>query len=168
LRLEPATPADVVALAALHTSVAEHLTQVHGKGPWSSATSEKAVLYAMRNMSVYVAREGEKIVATLRLAAKKPWAIDKSYFTKCQRPLYLLAMAVTPSRQRQGLGRRCMEEAAQLARAAQADAIRLDAYDAPAGAGGFYARCGCAERGRVIYRNAPLIYYEILLSVAMP
>jgi len=114
-------------------------------------------------MRVYVAREGEKIVATLRLATKKPWAIDKSYFTKCRKPLYLLAMAVTPSRQRQGLGRLCMEEAAELARALKADAIRLDAYDAPAGAGGFYARCGCTEMGRVIYRNAPLIYYEMLI-----
>jgi len=34
---------------------------------------------------------------------------------------------------------------------------------AQAGAGGFYARCGCIERGRVTYRKAPLIYYEMLL-----
>jgi hypothetical protein len=40
-----------------------------------------------------------------------------------------------------------------------ADAVRLDAFDADAGAGGFYARCGFAERGRV----DPLVYYERLL-----
>ena len=39
----------------------------------------------------------------------------------------------------------------------------LDAYDAKAGAGGFYARCGFAERGRVVYKGDPLIYYERLL-----
>ena len=43
------------------------------------------------------------------------------------------------------------------------DAIRLDAFDAKAGAGGFYAKCGYTEVGRTSYRNAPLIYYQLLL-----
>jgi len=43
-------------------------------------------------------------------------------------------------------------------------AIRLDAYDAEAGAGRFYARCGYTELGRAIYRSAPLIYYELRLA----
>jgi ribosomal protein S18 acetylase RimI-like enzyme len=94
---------------------------------------------------------------------KKPWAIDTSYFTTCNSPLYLLAMAVAPARQRQGIGKRCLEEALRVAKACPADAVRLDAYDANAGAGGFYARCGWAERGRVSYRGTPLVYYEVLL-----
>jgi len=151
-------------LAALHTEVAEDLTGKYGKGPWSSRTSEKGVLYAMRTNRVFVAREGSQIVATLGLATKKPWAIDTRYFAPCRRPLYLLAMAVDPSKQRQGIGRQCMEEAQRIARAWPADAIRLDAYDAEAGAGPFYARCGCTEVGRVSYRNTPLIYYQILLG----
>jgi ribosomal protein S18 acetylase RimI-like enzyme len=57
-----------------------------------------------------------------------------------------------------------MKEAERIARACGADAIRLDAYDATAGAGGFYAKCGFTEKGRVTYRNAPLIYYELLLA----
>ena len=40
-------------------------------------------------------------------------------------------------------------------RAWPADAIRLDAYDAAAGAGGFYAKFGCTEVGRVSYRDTP-------------
>jgi len=43
------------------------------------------------------------------------------------------------------------------------DAIRLDAYDADAGAGGFYSNCGFREVGRVNYRGTPLVYYELLL-----
>jgi hypothetical protein len=31
------------------------------------------------------------------------------------------------------------------------------------GPGGFYVRCGFAERGRVTYKGNPLIYYERLL-----
>jgi GNAT superfamily N-acetyltransferase len=117
----------------------------------------------MRTSRVFVARLGTEIVGTLRLATKKPWAIDTSYFSPCRRPLYLLAMAVTPAKQRQGIGRRCLQEALQIAESWPADAIRLDAYDAKAGAGGFYARCGWTETGRACYRGAPLIYYEFAL-----
>src|SRR4249919_2463081 len=130
---------DAANLAALHTAVAEHLTRLHGRGPWSVKTSEKGVLYAMRTSRVFVARQGTEIVGTLRLATKKPWAIDTNYFTKCRMPLYLLSMAVSPAKQRQGFGRRCLEEAKRIARAWPADAIRLDAYDADGGAGRFYA-----------------------------
>src|SRR5262249_30874924 len=113
---EPADMKDAAALAALHLSVAQHLTEQYGDGPWSAQTSEKGVLFAMRHSRVFVAREGTEIIATLRLATKKPWAIDTSYFTPCQKPLYLLAMAVTPLRQRRGIGRKCFDEAARFAR----------------------------------------------------
>src|SRR3984957_16292964 len=154
---------DAADLAALHTAAARHLTDIHGSGPWSSRTTEKGILFALRHSSVIILQEGEKIVATLRLASKKPWAIDPSYFTKCRKPVYLLAMAVVPARQRQGIGKKCLDEAERIAATMGADAIRLDAYDANAGAGGFYKRCGYAETGRVTYRNAPLVYYELLL-----
>jgi GNAT superfamily N-acetyltransferase len=162
--LLPANPDDAPALAALHTAVAVHLTDQHGRGPWSSVTSEKGVLYAMRTSHVYVARLDGEMVGTLRLTTKKPWAIDQRYFSASNQPVYLLAMAIAPARQRQGIGRRCLDEAKKIAKAWPADSIRLDAYDAKAGAGDFYARCGWTERGRVTYRGAPLIYYELLLQ----
>jgi len=163
LKLHPGKPADAPALAALHTGVAEHLTNLHGKGPWSTKTSEKGVLFALRNRAVFVARQGGEIIATLELATKKPWAIDRSYFAPCQNPLYLLGMAVAPARQRQGIGRLCLAEAKRIATDWPSDAICLDAFDAKAGAGPFYARCGYAEVGRVTYRGSPLIYYQLLL-----
>jgi ribosomal protein S18 acetylase RimI-like enzyme len=164
LKLTPAVAADARELAALHTAVARQLTERHGRGPWSTKTSEKGVLYALRSSRVFVARSGAAIVATLRLATKKPWAIDTSYFTPVERPIYLLAMAVAPADQSRGLGKRCFAEAKRIAHALPADAIRLDAYDGVAGAGGFYAHCGCTEMGRVVYRTTPLVYYELLLS----
>jgi GNAT superfamily N-acetyltransferase len=164
LRFRLGTPQDAAELSALHTAVADHLTSRCGRGPWSSHTSEKGVLYAMRHSRVLVATDGAAILATLQLATKKPWAIDISYFTVFARPLYLLAMAVTPPMQRQGIGRGCLEEAERLAKEWRADVIRLDAYDAAAGGGGFYQRCGYLEKGRVCYRNAPLIYYELVLT----
>jgi len=109
-----------------------------------------------------MARNGAGIIATLRLATKKPWAIDVEYFVNVRRPLYLHDMAVEPGLQRQGVGRSLIEKAKSVARKWPSAAIRLDAYDAEAGAGGFYAKCGFREVGRVTYRNTPLVYYELL------
>ena len=150
-------------IAALRTAVAERLTRDFGQGHWSSRPTERGVLSQLKDSRVLLARQGERLIATLRLGTKKPWAIDKSRFSPSISPVYLTDMAVAPDLQRNGIGRRCLDRAAKLARAWPADAIRLDAYDAAAGAGRFYARCGYREVGRVIYRKTPLIYYELVL-----
>ncbi len=117
----------------------------------------------MRQSPILVARQGGGIVGTLRMATKKPWAIDVAYFTKVKKALYLVSMAVHPEHQRKGVGRALLEEAKRYARGFPAQAIRLDAYDAAAGAGGFYARCGFRETARVVYKDNPLIYFEFLI-----
>ena len=93
-------------------------------------------------------------------------AIDVAYFTPVKRPVYLTGMAVDVAHWGQGLGRLALEDAVGVAREWPADSIRLDAYDAEAGAGAFYARCGFVERGRVVYKGDPLVYYELLLTSA--
>jgi ribosomal protein S18 acetylase RimI-like enzyme len=158
-----ATPADAPTLAALHTAVAEDLTCRYGSGPWSGKTSEKGVLFGMRHSQVVVARKGKGIVGTMWLATKKPWAIDVSYFTPVKKAIYLTHMAVIPTLQRQGVGQMLLQEAAKRVRAWPGDAVRLDAFDAEAGAGAFYAKCGFRECGRRTYRGAPLIYFELVL-----
>jgi GNAT superfamily N-acetyltransferase len=102
-------------------------------------------------------------VGTLSLQTKKPWAIDLAYFSVVGRSLYLHDMAVLPELQGNGIGKRLVDEAKEVARAWPSDAIRLDAYDGAAGAGNFYARCGFAEVGRKTYRGVPLVYYELIL-----
>jgi hypothetical protein len=92
LRLQPTTSADASTLADLHASVAEHLTSLHGIGPWSMKSSEMGVLFAMRTSKAFVARQRTDVMATLRLATKKPCAIDTSYFAPCRKPPYLVAI----------------------------------------------------------------------------
>jgi GNAT superfamily N-acetyltransferase len=72
-------------------------------------------------------------------------------------------MAVSVAHQGRGLGRQALDDAGAVARDWPANAIRLDAYDAAAGAGDFYASCGYRECGRVTFKNTPLIYYELVL-----
>lgn len=167
LGLVPAGLEDVTDIARFRLEVAEDLTERFGRGPWSSAGTERGVRHAMKTSRLCVAKDAGVIVASLCLATRKPWAIDQRYFTPLNRPLYLTDMAVRPDRQRHGLGRRCMEDAARLCREWPADGIRLDAFDAPAGAGDFYRKCGLREVGRVAYRGTPLVYYELVLRPAV-
>jgi GNAT superfamily N-acetyltransferase len=73
-------------------------------------------------------------------------------------------MSISVAHQAQGLGRASIADAVETATTWPADAIRLDAYDAEAGAGPFYAKCGFQERGRVVYKDNPLAYYELVLG----
>lgn len=166
LRVQLATDRDAAIIAQLRTVVAERLTRVHGYGHWSGDVTDKQVLRGLkspRTSRVLVARSDVGVVGTLRLATKKPWAIDARHFTLVKRPIYLVDMAVAPDMQRRGIGRRLLDEATRAVRQWAGDAIRLDAYDADAGAAGFYAKCGFSEVGRVKYRNVPLVYFELLL-----
>jgi ribosomal protein S18 acetylase RimI-like enzyme len=151
------------AVAALRTSAALDLTERFGKGHWSGKTSERGVLAGMRDGHILIARRGSAIVGCLRLSTKKPWAIDTSYFTPVARAIYLTDMAVRPDYQGKGIGRAMLAEAARIAGGWPADCIRLDAWNADAGAGDFYEHCGLRRVGLATYRDVPLVYYELLL-----
>jgi len=155
---------DVDAIVALRNAVADDLTAKHDIGHWSSQATERGIRAEMKRSSIYLLRENGRAVATFQLQTKKPWAIDRQYFTPVARPLYLLGMAVEPARQRTGIGRRCIAQAVQMCRDWPADALCLDAYDADAGAGDFYRRCGFTEVGRALYRHSALIYFELLVN----
>ena len=164
LRFGDATLKDVAIIAALQNAAAGALTSRFGQGHWSSLTTERSAALSQRHARVRVGIEGGRVVTVLRLAKKKPWAIDVSYFTPVKRPLYLTGLAISVAHQGRGFGRLAVEDARVTAAAWPADAIRLDAYDAEAGAGPFYAKCGFKKRGRVVYKGNPLIYYELLLA----
>jgi len=163
LKFRDARLDDVAAIAGLQNAAAGALTAHFGPGPWSLLVNERGAALAQRNARVRIGRDGKRILTVLRLATKKPWAIDVTYFTPVRRPLYLTGMAVSVAHQGQGLGSMALEDACSIAEEWPADAVRLDAYDANAGAGGFYARCGFTECGRVVHKGAPLVYYERVL-----
>ena len=163
LRFRDATLRDVPSIAALQNAAAGALTARYGPGHWSSLVTERSAAVSQRHARVRVGVTDPRILTVLRLATKKPWAIDVSHFTPVRRPLYLTGMAISVTDQGQGLGRRALEDAVKIAEDWPADAIRLDAYDAEAGAGAFYEKCGFSGRGRVTYKGEPLVYYEYLI-----
>jgi GNAT superfamily N-acetyltransferase len=157
-----AIPEEAAAIAAMRVAAADRLTKEFGDGHWSAHTNEAAVLRDMKTSRVLASRDRGRIVGTLTLQAKKPWAIDVSFFTPCEKPLYLINMAVAPDRQRSGIGRALLDEAMIVARSVPADSIRLDAYDLPAGAGDFYRKCGYRNVGGKLFRGVPLLYFELM------
>jgi GNAT superfamily N-acetyltransferase len=163
VRFRDARPDDVATIAGLQNAAAGALTARYGPGPWSALVTERGATLALRHARVRIGIEGKRILSVLRLATKKPWAIDVSRFTPVKRPLYLTGMAISVAHQGQGLGALALEDAVAVAQAWPADAVRLDAFDADAGAGGFYVRFGFTERGRVVYKGDPLIYFERLV-----
>jgi len=166
LTFATATEADASSIAALRNAAADDLTHRYGHGPWSSTSTERGVLRDLARPKfsrTIVARDGNKIVATLCLQTKKPWAIDVTYFTLVKKALYLVGMAVHPEYQGKGVGRLLLKEAESISRNWPSNAIRLDAWDSAAGAGPFYTRCGFREAGRATYRKMPLVYFELIL-----
>lgn len=167
LSIREAVAADAAEVAVLRVAAAEDLTARFGQGFWSSNATEIGVLSAMKRGHVIIGTQAGTIVGTLTLSTRKPWAIDKSYFTPVRQPIYLTSMAVDPKAQGKGIGRALLTDVDTRARnwaESPGHAVRLDAFDASAGAGGFYAKCGYAERGRTVFRTAPLIYFERLLT----
>ncbi len=163
LSFDLAEPADAEAIAAVRAAAAEELTRLHGRGHWSSIATPRGVLAGIHSSRVLIACDAGRIVGTLRLATRKPWAIDPRPFASVRRAIYLTDMAVAPAVQRRGVGRRLLDAAKAVVAAWPGEAIRLDAYDAAAGAAGFYERCGFREVGRATFRGVALVYFEWLL-----
>ena len=85
---------------------------------------------------------------------QRPWAIDPAFLTPSP-PLTLTDMAVRPTIRERALAARARTGGASGAGMANGPAtrFRLDAYDANAGAGEFYASCGFREVASVVYRD---------------
>lgn len=163
IALRPARAKDAGAVAELLNAAADMLTEQYGVGFWSRHSTDRGVKWLMRIGKVYVVRERGSLIATLTLTPRKPWAINIDYFTKVPKAMYVLSMAVSPDRQNRGIGRQCVDQAIALCRKVPAQALRLDAFDSTAGAGGFYEKCGFRNVGHVTYRSVPLIYFERLV-----
>ena len=165
LVIQRATEADATAIAELRLAVARELTAQFGRGTWSFvAESELSVRAELRTSVLLIARDVQALVGTLRLSLRNPWLGDTNFFRAGTRPVFLTSMAIAPARQRQGVGRALLAAAARTARELGADAIRLDAYDAPAGAGEFYRKSGFREVRRGSYNGTRLIWFELGLA----
>lgn len=136
LTFNTATPADAEELATLRNAVAADQFQRFSVKSFN--TTSRGILCDLRWGQILVARNKHQIVSSLLLVKKKPWSINVSYFTPVEHPLYVRAMNTMPTFQHRGSGTRLLKHALTFARRSGCDAVRLDAFDAPHGAGDFY------------------------------
>ena len=126
-------------------------------------TIETLQKYAESGALYLIEAEGTA-VGTLRLTDRKIGFYHSAWFARPDDPAgYLLDMAVHPDQQRRGVGRRAMQMMERLAQQAGLQAVRLDAYQGPAGAGDFYKKCGYALVHKGEMRGVGLEYFEKLL-----
>src|SRR5471032_3383897 len=120
LTFRAATPADAEELAALRNAVAADQFQRFGVKSFN--TTSRGILCDLRWGDLLIARNKKQIVSSLLFVKKKPWAIDVSYFTPVEYPLYVRAMNTHPDFQHQGAGTRLLKYALTFARSKGSDA----------------------------------------------
>ena len=155
-----ATEADIAELLELRLAIDADQQQRFGDDRYATTDTERSVARSLKSSRILVVTRSGRIVGLVSMGTKKPWAIDLEYFSPVSKALYLHSVNVHPTLQRSGIGRQLMERVKQLAKEWPVDAIRLDAYDGPSGAGPFYKKCGFEKLGHAVYRTVPLIYYE--------
>lgn len=115
--------------------------------------------------AIWVGEQSGEIVATLRLTDSKigfyrsAWFGDPDSIAR-----YLMHMAVSPDHQGCGCGTALLRAVEEVALKQGVECIRLDSYDAPAGAGTFYAKAGYTNVHSGEVNGVPLLYWEKLLQ----
>jgi len=160
-----AKDADVKSARAIRVDAAAALTQRYGSGHWSGEPSIATLKRHKEAGALYVVECDGDLVGTFKLDDKKIGFYRKAWFTRPDDPAaYLMNMAIAPERQREGIGRKTMVEIEGIVRRRALKALRFDAYDGPAGAGGFYRKCGYELMHKGTINGTALEYYEKLLG----
>src|SRR4030095_5424963 len=106
-----ATQSDIPALLKLRLAVDADQAERFGKNRWSTTINEKSVARGLKASRVLLARRHGRIIGTLRMETKKPWAIDLRYFTPVAKAVYLHDVDVDPLFRRSGIGSQLLESA---------------------------------------------------------
>jgi GNAT superfamily N-acetyltransferase len=159
--LRLAQTSDVGRIRAIIAAAASELTARFGDGHWSRVRAFETLEKYGERGTLYVIEATGVAIGTLRLTDRKiPFYRGEWFADPKAAAGYLLDMAIEPSRQRQGHGRRAMMAIEHIARSLGMKAVRLDAYDGPAGAGAFYEKCGYRQIHRGKFNGIALEYFE--------
>ncbi|MEZ0260827.1 MAG: GNAT family N-acetyltransferase [Alphaproteobacteria bacterium] len=114
--------------------------------------------------SLFVIEEEGRLLASFTLDTIVADYCKPEWFTHPADPaFYLRSLSVRVDAQGRGVGRAAMAEAENLARKRGMKALRCDAYEGAASAGGFYEKCGFKPLRRGAVNGTPIVFYEKLL-----
>ena len=164
LRSRRAVDSDADAIQALLTKAGEALAR-QGFLNWTPAYTLERIRTYIADREVYVVEDAGALVATytLGLTAVPPYSAPP--WPQPDSPaLYLNRLAVDPERQREGIGRWCLDDVEDRARAAGAAAVRCDVLQSNAALRAFYERHGYIRRGGRRHSGWQFTCYELLLT----
>jgi GNAT superfamily N-acetyltransferase len=161
LELRTLADDEVDAVYPLQVACSAELEAAYGPGHWAWTPPLEWRRQDSLGKRVFAACIAGEPVGTFTLATRPMPFYDLRLFREPGAPAaYLTWMAVDPRHQRSGVGRWCMRQAEAIAAGWRCRALRLDAYDCPAGAGPFYRRCGYRQAARLQCRGVGLILFE--------
>jgi GNAT superfamily N-acetyltransferase len=150
-------------IAAVRDDSSGDLQRRFGEGHWCGITNpDRLKREIKKGRQLYLVSSAGEPVATFAIAESGPKFLRPDWFTEPQSPaMYLTGLSVVCAGQGQGVGRWCMKFIRKNVASRGFKWLRFDAYDAPAGALDFYAKCGCAERQRFDFNGVALIAIEM-------
>ena len=161
LSLRSIGPEDARHVREIRLRAAEHLTGRYGVGHWSGVSTLRTLKKHALESSIFAVESAGTMVGTFTLSEKKIGFYRKSWFANPEdAAIYLTDMAIDPAEQRKGTGRWCMVQIESIAQSRGILEVRFDAYDAPAGAGAFYRKCGYTRVHWGSIGSTALEYYE--------
>ena len=152
---------DFQAVSELRQRCSLDLVNRYGDGHWKTWPSvDKLLRISSGGSDVFVMTENSEVRATFTFSRVGPFFLRPEYFA-CPEHVahYMTDLAVDPQYQRKGLGSRCLRFVESIS-FPSVQAIRFDAYDAPAGAAAFYEASGYGLVCRIEFKGVPLILFE--------
>lgn len=159
LQLHQVEPEQVEEAHAILTACGLDMQARFGLSHWVPAHPLHLMQRDAEAGDVYATRDDQRAVATFTLKTHAPSYYDQTIWYELEaRALYVHRLAVLPAYQGQGLGRWCMEQIEQMARADGYGAVRLDAYDQHLRLCAFYRHLGYEQRG--VFKIMTKLYGE--------
>jgi len=114
----------------------------------------------IKNGSMHLAKENDEVLGIITINQEQPpeWT-SVSWSNKADRIVTVHRLAVKPSRQKQGIGRKLLDHAENYAIRNGYTAIRLDAYSGNLRALRLYEKHRYIRVGQIRFPERPLVFY---------
>lgn len=169
--LTKATQADFTPICALYQSVCAAMNAAgNDQWVWGEYPSEEILRSSLEAGTLYVAREGDTLLAAVTVDTCFEPEYEAVSWLFGVKPGAFHRLAIAPGQQGKGLGRRLLEEVAELLRAQGCDALRIDTYAVNERAQRLYTAVGMRKAGEVRFehRSLPFYCYELPLTDTCP
>lgn len=157
LRYQQLSPANVESVHEILRLCGLDMQQHLGLSHWVPPYPLEKLRQDAEKRQVYAVVHAKQEIATFTLGTALPMSYQKipaileMWNNPRPRALYINHLAILPSFQGRGLGRRCMQAIEDMATDQGCDVLRLDAYSKHTGLQSFYPKLGFRNVGHFVF-----------------